>query len=132
MPKRKQAERPELVCKTCGFDASKPSTSIGPEGWTQGPVLHCDGKSQAFNARDHGIPHHTLQLHPHCRICDADLGCPRCSGNLSELLCVGRGMSDAHWGTSAAFIEHGRLLTTDEEKREAFNFLRTAAKLVVL
>ena len=118
-----------LVCRDCGTDLGKPSDAVGPDPWEHGPVFHCNGQSKAFNAKLQGMPHHYTNLHPRCMVCGTDLGCPRCSGPLRELLCLARGPNKPHWGSREALNEHGRLLESPEERREALNFLRSAVGL---
>jgi hypothetical protein len=83
-----------------------------------GPFI-CSGRSKAFSARM-AFLHEDTHLHPRCSVCGANLGCPRCSGPLDDLLCLGHGISRPHWGNPEAEAKHGLLepdaLTKDRER----------------
>ena len=96
----------------------------------------CLGESRAWGARWRGEEHIgwprkvrnqdapegiVYILHPACWKCGADMGCPRCSGPTSELLCN----NCKDWGHPDALESHGRLLKTPAERAEAIKFLRS-------
>lgn len=121
------------VCSVCGE-----TPHDGDGDWPAGPVFHCPGNSQAFGAQLRGKYHHSrARPHPNCMVCGADLGCLRCSGIASELLCmaqVGEGANyrhdNAHWGHKAALRKHGRLLLAPEERAAGIAFLHSAVERI--
>lgn len=58
-----------IRCVKCGAD-------MRAEGWTAGPVEHCEGSWNAVGCRDH-TPHHARRR-IHCKNCRRVLGCERC------------------------------------------------------
>lgn len=83
--------------------------------------IPCPGDSCAFGAKMRGEPHPAVKPHPDCMNCHAPLGCVRCSGITRELLC----MKCRNWGHKDALKEHGRLLRTDDERRDGIAFLNS-------
>lgn len=52
-------------------------------------VYHCAPPSYAFGAKyQHETPHHWIDLHGDCPNCGKSLGCFKCSGLYTELLCM--------------------------------------------
>ena len=122
------------VCPECGE-----TPRDGNGDWPPGTlVFHCPGNSQAFNAQFKGQYHHSARiLHKPCYVCGAPLGCLRCSGIASELLCmakVGEGASydhdAAHWGHPAALKKHGQLILDPAVRKEAMAFLHRAVERI--
>src|SRR6185437_7516615 len=111
-------------------------------GEEPGDATYCEGRSRAWGAKwagekhlgwplrvrnQHGPDGTTYILHPPCWKCGADMGCIRCSGPTTNLLC-----NDCKdWGHPDALESHGRLLKTPEERAEAIGFLRSATEKVV-
>lgn len=95
-----------VTCGKCGEGFEREGA------WKRGEVVHCEGKSWAFDSRMRDEAHHAPTAHPRCWACGAGLGCMRCSGRATELLCVNtpmHGKLGAVWATKAALLEHGLL-----------------------
>lgn len=93
-----------VTCAKCGEGFEREGA------WQRGEVVHCEGKSWAFDSRMRDEAHHAPWAHPRCWACGAALGCPRCSGKGEELLCLNIAMHQglgAVWATRAALVEHG-------------------------
>jgi len=84
-------------CDTCG----------APVGW-RGPVYHCDGSPVAFHKSKYENPHHGHQSYGYCWKCHRPLGCDRCQGADTDVLCT----RCAAWETPAALEQHGPILNT--------------------
>ena len=87
-----------VACLECGETFER-------EGIYRDGVYHCPGRSNAVSGRLRDEPHHDALRHARCWHCGADLGCRRCSGIESELLC-----RCGAAGTLAAFVAHGPVL----------------------
>lgn len=86
MPVKRRIEMqrpPTLVCRDCGADLSA-------QGWRAGtPVYHCEGGMALFaRITTPHLPHHCpTPTHPPCWKCGAPMGCARCAGPATELIC---------------------------------------------
>lgn len=130
-------------CAQCSEDVSilKPGET-NPGIWRKtAEVYHCDGKSSAFGAIYRGENHHYTSRYSPCWKCKADLGCRRCSGVVSEVLCMngsgkkreggfyGHDGMGPVWGTVEALCEHGLMVDQSIEQYPAYwadEYRRTA------
>ena len=100
------APRGNDVCGECGTCLS---TEALKSKWT-GPIVHCEGSVIASRSPGRKLenPHHGHVRYGECWSCHAYLGCDRCAGSVTQVMC-GRCVCQ---GTPEALAEHGVFLNT--------------------
>ena len=86
---------------------------------TEDNAEECPAVSAAFGARYRGEPHLAYHRHLPCKQCKADMGCVRCSGPTSELLC--RNCKD--WAHPDSLAGHGELVHEPARRQALLNML---------